>query len=229
MDRIDYDVALEVASHEAIVRQTYKDSVGINTWSIGLTNKSGHNVDRYIGKPQTLEHCLAVYVWALEDYAERVRRAFHGFSLSKNEFAAALSFEWNTGSILTASWVRLYKQGRVKEAEASFLSWNKAGGKVSQGLVNRRKKEADLLFRGKWSNDGTITEYTRLKANSTPDWNSAKRVNIEAELKRALAGEAKDVLVPDTQPGAVVPAKPSGGNSIASLIAAFFKALFGRS
>lgn len=26
--RVDYDVALEIASHEAIIRQAYKDSVG---------------------------------------------------------------------------------------------------------------------------------------------------------------------------------------------------------
>ena len=41
-------VALEVAHHEAVIRQTYLDSEGVNTWSVGLTSASGHNVDRYM-------------------------------------------------------------------------------------------------------------------------------------------------------------------------------------
>ena len=78
---VDYDVAMEVASHEAIIRQAYEGSHGIWTWSVGLTSATGHVVERYIGKPQSLEHCLSVYVWALDNYADaaeglRGRRAF---------------------------------------------------------------------------------------------------------------------------------------------------------
>lgn len=75
--RIDANAAMELASHEGLVRRAYKDSVGVWTWSIGITNATGHNVERYIGKPQTRQHCLAIYVWALEKYADDVR----GFSL----------------------------------------------------------------------------------------------------------------------------------------------------
>ena len=52
---VDYDVAMEVAGHEAIIRQAYKDSKGIWTWSVGLTSATGHVVERYIGKPQSLD------------------------------------------------------------------------------------------------------------------------------------------------------------------------------
>jgi len=46
---VDYDVAMEVASHEAIIRQAYKDSEGVWIWSVGLTSATGHVVERYIG------------------------------------------------------------------------------------------------------------------------------------------------------------------------------------
>ena len=67
--RVDYAVAMEVAAHEALLRQAYKDSEGVLTWCVGMTNSTGHRVERYIGKPQTLQHCMNIYAWALTNYA----------------------------------------------------------------------------------------------------------------------------------------------------------------
>lgn len=199
--RVDYDIAMEIASHEAIVRQAYKDSVGVWTWSVGLTSATGHIVDRYIGKSQSLEHCLRVYVWALDNYADAVRKAFAGIPLTKAQFAAALSFHWNTGAIARASWVKKFKAGDIIGARKAFMDWRKPAS-----IIGRREKERDLFFEGKWSNAGTMTEYTRVKANGTPDWSSARRINVEKELKAALAGEvpASDKIIVE-QPVAVTP------------------------
>lgn len=80
---VDYDVAMEVASHEALTRQTYKDSVGKLTWNVGMTNATGHTVERYIGSPAPLQHCMDIYAWALRNYAVGVYRAFAGHKLTK--------------------------------------------------------------------------------------------------------------------------------------------------
>lgn len=224
--RVDYDVAMEVAAHEAIIRQAYKDSVGVWTWSVGLTSATGHDVKRYIGKPQTLEHCLAIYVWALDRYAEAVRETFADHPLTQAQFAAALSFHWNTGSIKKASWVGHFKAGRMEKAERSFKSWNKAGGKVSPGLVNRRSAEADLLFRGKWSNKGTMLEYTRLTSKSTPDWSSAKRINVEMALWR-IFGETKTPEKPQDaqEPAAPTAHSPKSNRALVALVGAVLAAV----
>ena len=87
--KVDYEIAMEVASHEALIRQTYKDSVGVLTWCVGMTNATGHTVERYINNPASVQHCMNVYTWALENYAEGVRRAFDGHVLIKAQFAAA--------------------------------------------------------------------------------------------------------------------------------------------
>ena len=71
----------------------------------GTLIATGHTVERYIGNPQTVQHCMNVYAWALENYAEGVRAAFKGHALTKAQFAAALSFHWNTGAIGKAAWV----------------------------------------------------------------------------------------------------------------------------
>lgn len=60
---IDARAALEIGFHEAIVRQAYRDGGGVWTWSVGLTSATGHDVERYINNPQTIQYCLDVYAW----------------------------------------------------------------------------------------------------------------------------------------------------------------------
>lgn len=187
--KVNYRIALEVASHEAIVRQAYKDSVGVWTWSVGLTSATGHIVERYIDKPQSLTHCLRVYVWALENYAHEVREAFAGRTLTEAQFAAALSFHWNTGKIKQARWVKSFLAGKIEQAKKEFMLYRKP-----PEIISRREKERDLFFAGKWSNNGSMTEYTRVKSNGQIDWSSARKINVEKELAEALA---KDIPEPD--------------------------------
>lgn len=190
--KVDYEVAMEVASHEALIRQTYKDSVGVSTWCVGMTNATGHTVERYVGKPASVQHCMNVYAWALENYAEGVRRAFAGHTLTKAQFTAALSFHWNTGAIERAAWVKHWKAGRVAQARKAFMTWNKP-----KAIIGRREKERDLFFDGKWSNNGTMTEYTRLTKKGTPVWSSAKKIDVSKELAAAFA---KPVVVSEDAP-----------------------------
>lgn len=207
--KIDADIALEIACHEALIRQAYRDSTGTWTWGFGLTSATGHQVERYIDNPQSLERCLAIYVWALDNYAEHVRDVFDGIPLSKEEFTAILSWTWNLGggALRRASWVDLYKHGSNDVAELSFKSWNKAGGVRNTGLVNRRQKEADLLFRSKWSNDGRVLEYTKLAPSHAPDWTSAQWINVRAALRNAI--DAHTQIEPDHPPKPNAPVTPT--------------------
>jgi len=203
---VDADIALEVASHEALIRQTYKDSAGVLTWCVGMTNATGHNVERYIGKPASLQHCMNLFAWALKNYAAGVRKRFAGRKLTKAQFAAALSFHWNTGAIGTAKWVGHFLAGDMAAAERAFLSWNKP-----PEIKGRRMLEADLLFRGKWSNKGTMPEYTRLTKKMTPVWSSRTETNVAAELRAAFGGRPEPALDDAPKPHS----KPLSPTSIA--------------
>lgn len=196
---VDFDVAMEVASHEALIRQTYKDSVGVLTWCVGMTNATGHTVQRYIGNPASLQHCMNIYAWALGNYAAGVYRAFAGHKLTKAQFAAALSFHWNTGKIEEASWVRLWKAGDIAGAKKAIMHWV-----TPKEVTGRREKERDLFFDGKWSNDGRMTEYTRLTKKMTPVWSSAVKINVSAELRAAFGQPATVELDLPMQPDAPV-------------------------
>lgn len=196
-------VALEVVHHEGIVREAYKDSVGVWTWSVGLTNSSGHNVERYIDKPQSLEHCLGVFVWALDNYADAVRKAFPG-GLTEEQFAAALSFHWNTGAISTATWVKQWNAGDQSKARKSIMNW-----KSPPEIIPRRKAERDLFFDGKWSGTGMVTEYP-VTASHTPAWNLAKRVDISDALDAAMGATERPADAPSALAHDEIP-KAQGG------------------
>ena len=196
---VNYRLALELAFHEAVVRQAYLDSAGRWTWSVGLTSATGHDVKRYIGVKQPMQRCMDIYVWALRNYAIQVEAAFVGFPLTQNQFAAAVSFHWNTGAIRRASWVKKVKEGDL-DAEDSFLEWRMSKGKVVPALEERRVMEWDLWSRNRWSNNGTILEYTRLTARNTPVWASAVRVSIEKELMQAFGSNVTPILDAPAQP-----------------------------
>jgi lysozyme len=176
-------VALEIIGHEAIVREAYKDSVGVWTWAIGVTNKSGHTVyPRYKDNPQTIEHCVEVYLWLLRaKYIPDVVRAFDGFLLTEAQFAAALSFHYNTGAILKAEWVRKVKAGDLAGARTAIMNYRRP-----PEIVGRREKERDLFFDGKWSQDGLVTVYPVRKPSYTPDWRHPARVDISAAVAAGI-------------------------------------------
>ena len=165
-------ILLEIASHEGAVLEAYLDSRGIWTWGIGVTNASGHTVNRYKDFPQTLQKVLEIYKWLLETrYLPQVLSAFRGYDLKENELAAALSFHYNTGAIDRASWVKSFINGDKTKARDQFLQWNKPAE-----IMERRRKEAALLFDGVWSGDGKINVYPVKKPSYTPDWKNVRRV-----------------------------------------------------
>lgn len=172
-------VLLEIVSHEGIVREAYKDSKGIWTWGVGVTSASGHNVSRYKDNPQPIQKVLEIYKWLLETrYLPDVLKAFDGVELTESQLAAALSFHYNTGAILRASWVKSFKRGNVSKSRVEFMRWSSP-----KEIIPRRKAERDLFFDGRWSNTGKATIYERVRKPSyTPDWGSAKSIDISKEF-----------------------------------------------
>lgn len=167
-------MAALIAAKEGLVTEAYKDSKGIWTWALGVTNASGHQVHpRYLDKPQPIALCLQVSLWLMrQKYLPAVAKAFAGHDLTEAQLAAALSFHWNTGAILTASWVKLWKAGELAQARRSFMSWNKPAE-----IVPRRQAECDLFFDGKWPSL-VCTVWAVKKPSYTPDWRRGERIDL---------------------------------------------------
>lgn len=66
--------------------------------------------------------------------------------LNQNQFDALVSFVYNLGAgALQRSTLRQkINRGEHNQAAAEFMRWIYAGGKILQGLINRRQAEANL-------------------------------------------------------------------------------------
>ncbi len=175
MREITPRIALELIAHEGLVTEAYKDSVGVWTWSVGVTDASGHTVfPRYRDKPQPLAHCIGVYLWLLrEKYLPSVLAAFGPHDPTEAELGAALSFHWNTGAIARASWIGRFVAGDAAGARRAMLDWARPAS-----LLQRRRKEQALFFDGAWSSDGTALVHGVAKPSYRPT--GGKRIDVSA-------------------------------------------------
>jgi lysozyme len=121
--------------------KAYQDVVGIWTIGYGHTGSDVHSGLR-ITQAQAedlLRKDLAT--------AERIVTNAVKVSLSDNEYAALVSFVFNTGSLPGTTLLRLLNAGDRAGAADQFLRWNKAGGSVVEGLTRRRKAERALFLK----------------------------------------------------------------------------------
>ena len=170
----------EILQHEGLAREAYRDSVGVWTWSVGITDASGHKVARYRDNPQSIEHCLEVFVWLLETrYLPAVLAAFGAFEPEEHQLAGALSFHYNTGAIGRASWLKRFLDGDAEAARAAILDWRRP-----PEILPRRRRERDLLFDAKWSGDGKMAVYEVSKPGYRPV--RPKRMPVEILLNGLL-------------------------------------------
>ncbi|WP_366519548.1 lysozyme [uncultured Erythrobacter sp.] len=132
--------------------EAYPDpGTGGEPWTIGwgATGK-GFETEAHIG-PDTIwtqAQCNARLASDLTHYANEVARAIGNASTTQGQFDAMVSFHYNTGAIHRATLTRKHKAGDFAGAASEFARWNKAGGRVLKGLVNRRREEAKLYIDG---------------------------------------------------------------------------------
>jgi GH24 family phage-related lysozyme (muramidase) len=69
--------------------------------------------------------------------------------LSSNQFSALVSFTFNVGigAFQRSTLLKLLNQRNYQGAADQLLLWNKGGGRVLQGLVNRRQAERALFLK----------------------------------------------------------------------------------
>lgn len=171
------------ASEEGLVREAYKDGVNVWTWALGVTNASGHEVyPRYKDNPQSLEKCVEVSVWLMQNtYLPPVLKAFEGYALKDHELAAALSFHWNTGAILTTNWVKLVKEGERSQAR-TFLETHYLNNGT---LKARRLREAALFFDGEWPSL-KVPVYPVSKPSYSPAWGKGEMIDLLGTVEAVL-------------------------------------------
>lgn len=125
--------------------KAYKDVAGVWTVGYGLTTAAGFIE---VGPDTTLTQEEAD--WYLEQavnkYADGIRSAITA-PINENQFAAFVSLAYNVGiaGVRRSSALRHFNEGNLDKVPRAIRAWNKAGGRVVQGLVNRREAEVKLF------------------------------------------------------------------------------------
>lgn len=131
---------------EGCVLHPYRDSAGVWTIGIGTTRIYGLPVTEQT-PPITLDqaeaYCETDMQWVAAAIAKYVT-----VPLAPHEWAALASFTYNEGAhaLATSTLLRVLNLGKRDYAADQFAAWNMAGGRVVQGLVNRRRLEKAVFL-----------------------------------------------------------------------------------
>ena len=127
--------------------EAYQDSVGI--WTIGYGTIKGVKEGDQINQDEA-EHLLEEEMPEYEGYINDMVEV----PLQQNQFDALCSWVFNLGpnNLKSSTLLAVLNQGKYKDVPEQIIRWNKAGGKILEGLKKRRASES-LLFQGKeWEN-----------------------------------------------------------------------------
>ena len=145
MQTSDKGIAL-IKEFEGCKLTAYQDSVGVWTIGYGWTQpvdgkpiRAGMTI-----KQETAERLLKTGMVSYESDVSRLIKV----GLTQGQFDALVSFTYNLGarSLSTSTLLRKLNAGDYAGAADEFLRWNKAGGKVLNGLTRRREAERALFL-----------------------------------------------------------------------------------
>ncbi|HBL7126824.1 lysozyme [Enterobacter asburiae] len=145
MQTSDKGISL-IKQFEGCKLTAYQDSVGVWTIGYGWTQpvdgkpiRAGMTI-----KQETAERLLKTGLVSYESDVSRLVKV----GLTQGQFDALVSFTYNLGarSLSTSTLLRKLNAGDYAGASDEFLRWNKAGGKVLNGLTRRREAERALFL-----------------------------------------------------------------------------------
>jgi lysozyme len=118
-----------------------------NVWTIGYGSTRGlygTKVER--GDTITLQEAKTLLERDLEPICKGVNDLVN-VEINQNQFDALVSLSYNIGlgSFKASTLLRKLNNRKYDKAAEEFPKWRKAGGKILQGLVDRRLKEKKIF------------------------------------------------------------------------------------
>lgn len=138
-----------IQGFEGLSLVPYKCSAGVATIAYGATfYPSGKKVTMQ-DQPINLSTASWMFRTIADKFAADVDKMIKA-NINQNQFNAIVSLAYNIGLAGLAK-SSLLRKVNVNPSDAtitnSFLVWNKAGGKINNGLTKRRTIEAKLYFK----------------------------------------------------------------------------------
>jgi len=132
-----------IKKFEGCELNSYKCAAGV--WTIGYGSTHGIEEGMSISKSRA-EELLLEDISEFEDHVMNNVKV----SLNQNQFDAMVSWTFNlgAGNLKSSTLLKVLNGNDYEDVPEQIKRWNKAGGKVLEGLIRRREAEA-LLFAGK--------------------------------------------------------------------------------
>ena len=132
-----------IKKFEGCKLESYKCAAGV--WTIGYGSTKGISENMQISQ----ERADMLLLEDVEVFEEAVNNLVE-VDLEQNQFDALISWTFNLGptNLKNSTLLKVLNNKDYDGVPAQIKRWNKAGGKVLQGLIRRREAEA-LLFEGK--------------------------------------------------------------------------------
>jgi len=131
-----------IKSFESFRSNPYLDAVGIPTIGYGSTRGVTMDMD-----PITESQATQMLMDDLGSF-ENVINNYVIQPLNQNQFDALASFVYNCGpgNFENSTMLTMLNNADYDSAAEQFLRWDRAGGQVIQGLLNRRQTERNLFL-----------------------------------------------------------------------------------
>jgi lysozyme len=112
-------------------------------WTIGW----GHTRTAKAGMVITEAQAVRLKKEDLKEHEESVVTAIPATKLTQGQFDALVSFSYNVGKnkFKKTGVVKAVNAGKFADAKKELAKWNRAGGKVLDGLTSRRNAEIALM------------------------------------------------------------------------------------
>ena len=113
-----------------------------NVWTIGYGTTSGVKKGQMVTEEQAIK--------LLQDDLAKFEKAVKNLvrvPLNQDQFDALVAFVYNigVGAFSRSTLLSLLNQGNYEAVPEQLLRWNKAGGRVLNGLTRRRQAEGKLF------------------------------------------------------------------------------------
>lgn len=131
-----------VAAHEGLRYKAYLDAVGVPTICYG------HTEGVRLGDVKSQKECVELLKQELTEYIEIVNK-YVTVHIPDTTRAALASFVYNVGegNFAHSTLLKKLNAGDREGACNELKRWNRAGGRVLDGLTTRREEERELCLR----------------------------------------------------------------------------------
>lgn len=135
-----------VKEFEGFRSKPYKCSAGIPTIGYGSTFYINDEKVSMNDSPISIELAEELLMNTLNMFSAKVNNLIK-VELNQNQYDAIISFVYNigVGGFSKSTMLKLINSKDFTNASKQFIRWNKANGKVVNGLTIRRKKEQELF------------------------------------------------------------------------------------